>query len=47
MKMFFAEFLSPYISQIHQTDPTINLIEFPIKNTKASDDDWIERSVAN
>lgn len=33
MKNIFAEFISPYVSQIHQVDPTINYIQFPNKNS--------------
>ena len=33
MKNLFAEFISPYVSQIHQSDPTINSIHFCNKNS--------------
>lgn len=33
MKNIFAEFISPYVSQIHQIDPTINYVQFPNKNS--------------
>ena len=32
MKNIYAEFISPYVSQIHQIDPTINYVQFPNKN---------------
>ena len=32
MKNIFAEFISPYVSRIHQIDPTINYLQFPKKN---------------
>ena len=31
-KNLFAEFISPYVSQIHQSDPTITSIHFPNNN---------------
>ena len=33
MKNLFAEFVSPYVSQIHQSDPTINSIHFCNNNS--------------
>ena len=33
MKNLFAEFISPYVSQIHQSDPTITSIHFSNKNS--------------
>lgn len=32
MKNLFAEFISPYVSQIHKSDPTIASIHFHNKN---------------
>ena len=36
MKNLFAEFISPYVSQIHQSDPTINSIHFSNTNSSIS-----------
>lgn len=33
MKNLFAEFISPYVSQIHQSDPTITSIHFSNNNS--------------
>ena len=33
MKNIFAEFISPYVSQIHQSDPTINFVHFSNTNS--------------
>ncbi|KAK8845788.1 hypothetical protein M9Y10_020708 [Tritrichomonas musculus] len=33
MKNLFAEFISPYVSQIHQSDPTISSIHFSNTNS--------------
>ena len=36
MKNLFAEFISPYVSQIHQSDPTITSIHFSNTNSSIS-----------
>lgn len=33
MKNVYAEFISPYVSQIHHSDPTIDTVCFPAKNS--------------
>ena len=38
MKSFFAEFISPIVSHLHQTDPTINTINFRDLNTNKNEE---------
>ena len=38
MKNIFAEFISPVVSHLHQTDPTINTIDFGAINKMKQDD---------
>ena len=38
MKNIFAEFISPVVSHLHQTDPTINTIDFGQINGMKQDD---------
>ena len=38
MKNIFAEFISPVVSHLHQTDPTINTIDFGKLNGMKQDD---------
>ena len=43
MKNIFAEFISPYVSQIHQSDPTITSVHF--SNTNSTNSSKKQRNV--